>query len=835
MVIPHRAVAAGVVLCLCLRAERILLQVEDFAGPWQRQNNIEGYSGTGFCTSNANPHIAETVMAGQATIEVAGTYGVWVRGYTSENSPRAFAVAVNGQRLPATHAGRARRWIWERAGTVELAAGVCAITVHDADTGFETADAVLLTNEKEFDPMAEERRWLVFGEKIPESADALRFAIQACCRLLVGRELTADSAVWEAQREQAHERLAAAMGLSPLPARTPLNARVTGRAERDAYTIENVVLESRPRFYVTANLYLPKGVPGPVPGVVVVPGHAMDDGKNYGLYQTAQIGLARLGFAVLAYDPIGQGERKLPGYSHNLGYGALLAGQTNEGLITWDTLRTVDYLTSRPEVDPQRIGLTGNSGGGENTFYAMPFDTRIKVGAAFCFVCSYHEWLREGGNHCICNHLPGVIRDLEQAHILALRVPRPVLVGNGAKDPIFPIAGTRETLRQATALYAAYGAADRIAAVEVPEGHGWHQALREAAYGWFAKWLQGRGDGSPIPEPEGTRPEDPKSADLLCFAAGQGLPADAETVVTLSRSLAAELASRYPEVPAGSEAWREVASAWRRRLWDQLGGEPPAYVPAAAVVDRFEWEGATVQAVALTVEEGLQVAALFIRPVNSAGALPVVVTVDDRGKASVRSSPLVRRLLAAGFGVFALDPRGSGETEVHENHLVSNTVCLGRPLLAQRVWDVMQSVRFLRSAEAGEVAEVCLYGRGSSGLLGVFAAALGCPLARVVAEGTPASYRFALEDSQPQPIWVFAPGLLTVADVPQAVALAAPTPLALLDPVGYGRSPLPLPEASAELGPAAAAYALLGNAAALQIGTGGGEDALFGALTHTPR
>ena len=288
MTIPYRIVAAGLVGCLGLSAERILLQVEDFQGPWRRQTNIPGYVGTGFCTSNANPRVAESVMSGQAASATAGSYAVWVRGYTSESGRRAFSVDLNGTALARTHSGNRRRWLWERAGVVELAAGPCAVIVRDADVGFESADAVLLTDEKEFDPMTEERRWLVFPAGLPETANALQFVIRACCRTLAGRQLPTDLQTWNSRRVQVRQRLGSALGLEPLPERTPLNARVTGRAERDAYAIENVVFESRPRFYVTANLYLPKGTTGPVPGVVVVPGHAMVEGKNYGLYQTAR-------------------------------------------------------------------------------------------------------------------------------------------------------------------------------------------------------------------------------------------------------------------------------------------------------------------------------------------------------------------------------------------------------------------------------------------------------------------------------------------------------------------------------------------------------------------
>jgi len=288
--------------------------------------------------------------------------------------------------------------------------------------------------------MTDPERWSAFpGEAPVPEADALQFNIRLGCQQAAARTVPADRAAWEARRPILKAELQAALGLDPWPERTPLKARTTGIATRGYYRVENVVFESRPRFVVTANLFLPLGQTGPFPAVVVVPGHAMVEGKNMEKYLTAQLGLVRQGFAVLAYDPIGQGERKRPGFEHPLGYGSFLVGRTNEGYIVWDTIRAIDYLCSRSEIDPSRIGLTGNSGGGENTFYTMPLDSRIKAAASCCFTCSYEAWLREGGNHCACNHMPGLARSMEQFEIVGLNAPRPYLAGNAAEDTILPI------------------------------------------------------------------------------------------------------------------------------------------------------------------------------------------------------------------------------------------------------------------------------------------------------------------------------------------------------------------------------------------------------------
>lgn len=771
------------------RADHILLQVEDFEGPWRRQANIRGYLGSGFCTSNANPNVASTTMVGKARIEHAGAHAVWVRAYTSGNSRRALQVEVAGQKLAVTHKGTVREWRWERAGEVDLAAGEVEIVVHDADDGFETADAVLMTDRREHDPMEEDRQWDVYGEELPQRADTLRFNIEACCKPLKGRADPQSLDEWEKGRPLLRAELARSLGLDPLPPRTPLNARVTGKAERELYTIENVVFESRPRFYVTANLYIPKKADLPAPGIVVVPGHAMKEGKNYPLYQMAQIGLARHGFVVLGYDPIGQGERQLPGFGHHLGYSLLLVGQTNEGIITWDTMRAIDYLCTRPEVDPERIGLTGNSGGGLNSLYAPAVDERIKVAASFCFVCSFEQWIRYGGNHCICNHLPGIVRHMEQFEVVGLIAPRPFLMGNGAKDPIFPIAGTRDTLRRGKAIYELYGVPERVSLVEADLGHGWSQPLREACYGWMLTWLRGRGTGDPVPE-EDYEAEPWDSPDLTCYKDDK-MPEDRETLVTLAQRMGRELIGQYDEPPTAAGQRQQWARELRARIWDAFGGKPRASKPRARDMGSFEHDGRLVQKIALTIEPHMAVPALLMWPETDERPCPVVIFVDEGGKLRVRGWPLAGPLLKKGVAVLALDPRGLGEAHGEGktgdyNHLASDTVVLGRPLLAQQAWDVAQAAKHLRSAEGIDPERIACYGHGAAGLIALLATALSEEIRGVVTEGTLTTYLDAIEDGQPQPRWIFAPGILRVADIPQVAALIAPRPVLFADPVGPG-------------------------------------------------
>ena len=782
---------AGLLLACLVQgafAERLLLQVEDFDGPWRRQTNIAGYLGTGFCTSNANPKIADVVMRKTATLKEPGRYAVWVRAYTSENSRRALQAEVNGKRLAVTHKDRRRRWVWELAGTLDLAAGPVEIVIHDADVGFESADAILLTSEKDDDPMADEKQWLLYPDKLPDQANALRFNIEACLALTKERRDAASKEEWEARRKSVAAELQKALGLDPWPERTPLNPRVTGRAEREAYTIENVVFESRPHFCVTANVYVPKGGPTPRAAVVVVPGHAMKEGKNYDLYRLGELGLVAQGFTVLAYDPIGQGERQLRGYSHAAGYAALLVGWTNEGFIVWDTVRAIDYLASRPDVDPKRIGLTGNSGGGENTFYTMPIEPRLAAGASFCFVCSYHDWVKDGGDHCICNHMPGILRHMEEFEIVGLNAPRPFLAGNGAKDPIFPIAGTRRTMERARAIYALQGAESSLRQVDVPLPHGWAQPLREAAYGWLSKWLLGKGDGSPVPEPK-LQPDDLASKDLYCLKDGK-MPADALSYAALIRAEAERLIAAYPPMPAEPAERANWAKALRERLWQTLGGEPPARAEARSL-GTFAWEGHSVERLAIQTEPNLEVPALLIRPKGAAARTPAVIFLDDAGKEAARSSSLVGGLLRSGIAVLAMDPRALGEGAVHLNHCASDAVLLGRPLLAQQAWDAICAARYLKTRPDVAGDRVAAYAHGNVGLIATLAAALSHDLSAAATDGAPGSLVAAIADPLPLPQWAYAANVLKAADVPQWIALCARRPFLCVKPPAAGAPPPP--------------------------------------------
>ena len=283
----------------------------------------------------------------------------------------------------------------------------------------------------------------------------------------------------------------------PFPEKTPLNARVTKVVERDAYKIENVLFESRPGFLVTANLYIPKGRNFPLPGVVASCGHS-DNGKAIETYQSFCQGLARLGYVVLIFDPIGQGERMQyvdanlkP--QHGTGTGEHNYAGIQQVLVderfwmwrAWDGIRALDYLLSRKEVDMRHLGVTGNSGGGTMTTWLCGVEDRWTMAAPSCFVTEFRRNMENELGADMEQCPPRALSlGLDHEDFLAALAPKPVIILAKEKD-YFDARGNEAAYHRLKGLYRLLGAEDNIAYFVGPTYHGYSQENREAMYRWF--------------------------------------------------------------------------------------------------------------------------------------------------------------------------------------------------------------------------------------------------------------------------------------------------------------------------------------------------------------
>jgi dienelactone hydrolase len=312
----------------------------------------------------------------------------------------------------------------------------------------------------------------------------------------------------EQRKQEVRQRILTLIGGLP-DYRGPLNARVTKTIKRDGFVIEHVLFESLPDFHVTANLYRPDRE-GRHPAVLMSMGH-WESSKAAG--QLISSNLARKGFVVLAYDPVGQGERQ-QAYDRRLGRSliggpteqhftngaaAILMGQSVGRYFIHDGMRAIDYLAGRADVDPERIGAIGCSGGGTQTTYIAALDPRVKVAAPACYMNSFRT-LFTGSIGDSEQSVPGFLAaGLDQTDYVELFAPKPWLISS-TQDDFFTPAGAGQVFEEAQRWYGLYGAEDRIKWVVGPGGHGTPLVVREAIYAWMIRWLNdGRGQAGEEP------------------------------------------------------------------------------------------------------------------------------------------------------------------------------------------------------------------------------------------------------------------------------------------------------------------------------------------------
>lgn len=328
---------------------------------------------------------------------------------------------------------------------------------------------------------------------------------------------------WKTRAAYLREHILASAGLLPMPERTALHPVVFGELKHEDYTVSKVYFESLPGFLVTGNLYRPIGQ-GPFPAILSAHGHwAYGRLENTSLVSAPgrAINLARQGFVVFTYDMIGYNDSRQ--LSHTFGGPREnLWGLSLAGLQLWNSLRSVDFLEGLPYVRRDAIGMTGESGGGTQTFLLAAVDDRIAVAAPVNMI-SLHM---QGG--CLCENPPGLRLDTTNVEIAASIAPRPLLMVSATGDWT---ANTMESEFPAVrSLYTLSGAADRVHAVRVQAEHNYNRESREAMYAWMARWLQKA--PADVKRPERAFTPDPLNA-LLVFHE-RALPAGALTAAAFT-------------------------------------------------------------------------------------------------------------------------------------------------------------------------------------------------------------------------------------------------------------------------------------------------------------
>ena len=592
----------------------------------------------------------------------------------------------------------------------------------------------------------------------------------------------------------------------PFPEKTPLNARVTGKLERDAYTIEKVVFESRPGFLVTANLYVPhaakKGMK--LSGVVGSCGHS-HTGKAEPAYQSFAQGLARMGdgYVVLIFDPIGQGERLQ--YAHvekgerpGVGVGEHLLAGNQQFLVgeffgswrAWDGVRALDYLLSRPEVDPKHVGVTGNSGGGTMTTWLCGLESRWTMAAPACFVTTMRRNLE--------NELPqdteqcpprAMARWLDHADFLACMAPKPVVILAKERD-YFDVRGAEEACRRLKRIYGLLGAEENIRLHIGPTGHGYTIENREAMYQWFNK-ITGISDAKV--EPKLTIE---KEENLWAAPKGRVSELKSRTVFSLTRDYSKGLAAK--RLPREADALRSRVAGVLKL--PKIEGVPDFRILRPATGRRYPKPHATTYAV--ETEQGvfavvyrLADEAHYSRPPKDVN--PAILYVSHHSAdAELRDEPLLAELMKAEpkSAFYAMDVRGVGESRPDscggpnqfllqygsDYFYAIHGIMLDRSYVGQKTHDVLRVLDWL--GDAGH-KEVHLVAKGWGAIPATFAAVLSDRVTRVTLKNALTGYADVAEsETYAWPLSSFAPGVLASFDLPDCYRALGAKRLEHIDP-----------------------------------------------------
>ena len=577
------------------------------------------------------------------------------------------------------------------------------------------------------------------------------------------------AADWQRRRPEVRRQLLYMLGLDPMPAKTPLNARVTGRLARDGYRIENIVFESMPGFYVTGNLYLPEKN-APSPAVVYVCGHSPEPAGAKVHYQYHGGWYARHGYAALLLDTIEFGE--IPGVhhgTHNLGmWNWLSLGYTPAGPEVWNAIRALDYLESRPEVDAARVALTGVSGGGAITWYAAAVDNRFQVAVPVCATWTAADQAAEDAvkENCDCIYFPNTFQ-IDFPAVAALIAPRPLRILNAMRDEMFPPAGYHDVYQRARAVYEISGASGKVEERDDDAPHGDGVPLRKYAREWIMRWL---GGVLPAPDDAESKPEDAGSLTVLTERPPNAIndsihetfirPHQLQPWTNLAEwknrraALMAELKDKvfraFPKTKAPFAVWKEKGTGWTSR-----------YAEA--------WN------VEFTTEESIRVTGQLFVPRGPARAWPALIHV--KGAEDI-VYPVDYDFILPALGshvVLVLNPRAVDyQADAFRMATMKRTAAMvGATIESMQVWDVLRAVDFLVDEEQLRLQSISVYGRRQMGALGLYAAALDERITRVILDDPPSSH------------WQ-GPALLNilrVTDLPEAAAMMAPREIVSLTPL----------------------------------------------------
>jgi dienelactone hydrolase len=594
-----------------------------------------------------------------------------------------------------------------------------------------------------------------------EDREAVRLYLEAEARRITDAASTEirTRADWEKIREQRRLELRESLGLLPWPARTPMHLRVTGAVDQPAYRIEKIAYQSLPGFYVTANLYLPKRA-GRLPAVIYVCGHAGTDAGSKASYQRHGISLAKNGYVAMVIDAIQLAEV----YAVHRGvflyslYDWYSRGYTPAGVEVWNAIRAIDYLETRPEVDKDRIGITGRSGGAAMSWFTAAVEPRIKAAVPVMGISTYaaNLVLNTQKGHCDCMFPVNFCRH-DMIHQGALIAPRPLLMAHGVDDALFPVPGYKEFEEKVGGLYRSYDAGSRFRNIEVTGGHSDSDFLREQAIRWFDQHLMG-----------GSRALDMSYENLSddqLSVFGARTPADARNHLVQDTFVPV----RKFALPATLATWEKRRGDLIVELKQKVFGAFPAD-PSPLDLQRQPGGGRGGQVLTFTSEPGIRIRARLRKPAGAGNGVPALLYIASEGETQQDMDRLLRGVYARpDAAAMVVYPRGVSEIawdDQFRKDVMRNAMHTGRTVDSMRLYDVLRAVAVL-AAEPGVLPDrIMVMGRGVNAGIALYAAALEPRIHQVMLMDPPETHASTLS-----PVFL---NVLRYTDLPEAAALVAP-------------------------------------------------------------
>lgn len=624
--------------------------------------------------------------------------------------------------------------------------------------------------------------------------------------------------------------------------KTPLNATTVGSLQQDTYKIEKIIFQSQPGVFVTAHLYIPTAAQSPFCGIVSPPGHYWE-GKSARDYQHLYQNLARKGYMVLAFDLFGEGERQqyldprtgqsrysYPTNEHDqAGRPLVLLGMSFAQYCVWDSVRAVDYLASRPEVNPERIGCVGHSGGATLTMYLCALEPRIQVAVAVeghfrNFAARRYD--APGSIDDAEQNLAGSLEEhVDRADLLRAFAPKPLLMCYTAQDVItspFYLTAVQEVFQEVSSAYGTLNASKQVRLFRGFLPHQYDFFNRRETYAWFNRWLAKRDLGVSEAELDEIPPE-----KLRCTRTGQVLTSlGGLSVFKLSAQRMRALAPASASTASSQEA-DQARVGIAGKLRGLLSLPPARNALATRTLSSDSRSNLTIEEFEFRSEPHIRIPGWFVKPGAAATPLPTVLYLTEGDKdAAADSASQIRGLVKKGFALCAVDLRGFGITSPRfpaygalryqdgRDHLREDfawaSLILGKPPLGQRTWDLMRCLDYLESRRDVDRDRIYVFGVRGGALAALTAYVLDHRPRSILCDGMISNLASIVEsENYSWGLAWFVSGILREFDLPDLIAACVPRPLWLLNAAGPTDEVLAEPDVTLHLQPAVESYARL--------------------------